>query len=209
MICKRDVGVFSILVFVGIAVAVTVLLCAGSASSSEPVDSVPGQAEVALYMRDYLERTPEPDERHVQVPELARMIAEESHRVGVDPLLTAVVIRYESGYEIKPGLGVKGKIGEVGLGQLHGLAFHEATEAGCVLDTVRGQVCGAAVFLRFCLELCAGDELGALRAYQGGSCSSKTAGAFLRFRSYLIAQGLVDEAKAVYKRQQKLFAANP
>lgn len=202
-------GVFlcAIIVFTAL-IAVLVLLCSANAAEvpgAASTASIPGAAEVALYMREYLEKTPEPDERHVNVPMLSEIIARQGRNFNIPPLLLAVVLRYESSYLVKPGLGVKGKAGEVGLGQLLGLARTTAGHAGCDLLTVEGQVCGAAAFLRRCLDECDRDELAALRAYQGGNCSAHTAGAFLRYRSYLIAQGLVSEARDVYEKQKKIF----
>lgn len=162
--------------------------------------------QVRDYIRRYLESTPERDERFVNITDMALLIVAESERFRVDPLMTAVVMRYESGYQVRPGLGIRGSAGERGLGQLHGLAFNTARRAGCELTTVKGQVCGAASWLRFCLDLCLEDELAALRAYQGGTCKAKTAGAFLRYRSLLIARGLAEQAAEVRKKQAKLFA---
>jgi hypothetical protein len=201
---KRDALLLLLLFLAILAVVVLVTETAGADASApmEPagspglvledpdVDVVyipPGQlgtvAEIEDYIKSFLSTWYKAGtgKRWSEAPEIARLIVAESLAVNLDPKMLAVTVKYESGFVVQPGLGIKGKKGERGLGQLHGLARARAVTAGCDLETIRGQLRGTALWLREALETCGGDELAAFRAYQTGSCKAKTSGSILRF----------------------------
>lgn len=201
----RD-GRNSVLLFLAIfAVAAVIILITelahGDASGpveprgASPVVSVeteiesepPGAVATVQQIEDYIKRflstwyKPGTGKRWSQVPEMSRWIYEEALAANVDPFMLAVTVKYESGFQVRQGLGIEGKKGERGLGQLHGMARNRALRAGCDLETPRGQLRGAALWLRAALDACGGDELKAFRAYQTGDCRIKTAGSTFRF----------------------------
>lgn len=178
------------------ALALSCALVAGTTAwAVEPANEVkkekhpPGVSrvqEIEEYINHFLEGTHNKDRRRKRAPELARLIVEEAEAAGVDPLVLAIILKRESSfYEARGGdrKGLTGKIGERGLGQLHGVAAMRARGLGCDLKTSRGQICGAARWFAACKERC-GSVRGGFESYQTGSCETKARGPKLRFSEY-------------------------
>lgn len=150
-----------------------------------------GAVATVLHLEEYIKKflstwyKPGTGKRWAEVPEMARWIYDEATAAQIDPYMLAITVKFESGFMQVAGLGVEGKRGERGLGQLHGLARNRAIKAGCDLETPQGQLRGAALWLRTALDSCGGDELQAFRAYQTGDCRVKTTGSTLRFAELL------------------------
>lgn len=121
--------------------------------------------------RDRCLRAIEATGRWKAAPDYAEAIVEAADGAGVPWAVLLVIARYESSYDPS---AVGGK-GERGLVQVHGEAA-----AGHDLTTPAGQLAAGAGWYAHCLERC-GDRLGALRAYQSGSCRKDIDGARVRF----------------------------
>lgn len=139
-----------------IALVFLALAVAGSARAEDPI-------ETEILSR--IELTP----RHRLHDETARTeFVRDIYAVSAAHDIAPRVILMTSFYESSWRTDVIGRIGEVGLMQLHGIAAE-----GCDLDTQRGQLdCGARA-LRASLDAC-GSLRGALTMYATGSCKTKS-----------------------------------
>lgn len=106
--------------------------------------------------------------RWKEAPRIAEGIVAAAEAEGVSWAVLLVIVRAESSYDDR----ALGKIGERGLVQVHG----EAAK-GFDLSTAEGQLAAGAAWWAHCRELCGGDRLRALQAYQTGRCSGKARGA--------------------------------
>jgi len=126
------------------------------------VASLPVWANETEAVRAYIEH----DKRKLRpskiasAVELVDPIVTISKEEGIDPMLTAVMIRFESSF--RPG--VVGKLGERGLMQVHGIALN-----GRKLATVRDEVRRGVVYLAACVRRC-GSILGGINRYMSGRC---------------------------------------
>jgi len=155
-------------------------------SIGEPREGVSEVAEVETYIKTFVangrkEQRAARDRRWKAIPELAALIVEVAREWSLDPLLVAVVVKYESSFY----QASVGAVGELGLMQVWGKAARDDDGKPYDLDTSRGQLmAGCHHFVR-CLEQCGGDVLSALKAYQSGQCGASRTGAGLRYREYL------------------------
>jgi soluble lytic murein transglycosylase-like protein len=95
---------------------------------------------------------------------------------GIDPLLVAVIISYESSWDFT----AVGKLGEKGLMQTHG----RASRGFDMTDPVQ-QIAAGCAHLARALEFCKGDLPGALSRYgTGGGCRPVARFVKLRLRAY-------------------------
>lgn len=90
---------------------------------------------------------------------LVAHIVEASAEYGLDPFLMTVIMFCESSFK----MSAVGKLGEVGLGQVHGLAAR-----GCDLSTERGQVQCTARWLAYARSLCNGSDKQMIARYATG-----------------------------------------
>jgi soluble lytic murein transglycosylase-like protein len=98
-------------------------------------------------------------ERH----KFAKDIITKANKYDLSPYLLTSIIYLESTFRTD----ARGKIGEHGLTQVHGMAAY-----GCDLSTQGGQIeCGAR-YLRSRIDHC-GDVRSGLTAYAGGRCRAK------------------------------------
>ena len=163
------------------------LLCIGI-QANEPAE-MGDQQEVVVtkYIRWFLEK---PCDRHPRkavcvqntqkwarwkrAPETAKLVTRISKQEGVDPLVTALVISYESSFVTKE---VRGKVGERGPMQVHGICAR-----GCDFSTYEGGLlCGVKCLARGYRQ-CDGSDRQALSKYQSGYCSSKALGPKKRYK---------------------------
>jgi hypothetical protein len=94
--------------------------------------------------------------------EIAAAVVEAEQAQGIPAELLVSVMYHESSFDS----AAIGKIGEVGLGQVHGLAAR-----GCDLTTARGQVqCSAAWLARWRFECSGSDWHNPLVGYASGAC---------------------------------------
>ena len=114
------------------------------------------------------------DVRWHRAPDLAQIIHKKATDAGVPPLLVAVVIYHESSF--REGQ-VRGKDGELGLGQFHGTAAK-----GVDLKTSEGQIEGVAGLLAKGSRECPTDLLSTLSYYQAGKCRTGSSGPRIRRR---------------------------
>jgi hypothetical protein len=97
--------------------------------------------------------------------EMANAIVGASRAHGVPPLLLTTIVYNESTFE----MSARGKLGEIGLTQVHGEAAKN-----CVLDTISGQLDCGARWLAHYYPTC-GDWEKSLTAYATrGQCVSKS-----------------------------------
>lgn len=125
--------------------------------------------------------TPKKDPRWGLAEEIERILIDAAELEGLDPALLVAMAYRESGFRT----GVTGKLGEVGLIQVHGVAARR-----CNLQTAEGQaMCGARWLARMISE-CGGYVVldsrrcqntlshaacgGGLAAYASGSCKVRT-----------------------------------
>jgi len=94
---------------------------------------------------------------------LAEHIVEASKDFEIDPYLMTVIMFCESSFK----MSAVGKLGEVGLGQVHGLAAK-----GCDLETERGQVRCTARWLSYARSFCdVSDKQMVARYATGRTCN--------------------------------------
>jgi hypothetical protein len=105
------------------------------------------------------------------------VVVEESQKLDIDPLLTAVVITYESGW--RDNVTSTSKYKEKGLMQVHGVAARSFN-----IKTSKGQIQAGTNWLKKCYNTC-GSWRKALNCYQtSGKCNAKIRGAKLRWQAY-------------------------
>ena len=99
--------------------------------------------------------------------EIAASIMDAQAAYGTPASLLTAIAYYESSFDS----AAVGKLGEIGLTQVHGLAA-----SGCELDSVRGQImCGARWLARW-KSVCGGDTwYRPLIGYASGSCETSSA----------------------------------
>jgi hypothetical protein len=121
---------------------VMLLLSSRDATAAEPAEQPPKSFEdevrsVDLAIKHFMRSEPgkvmsKDDEVRV---DMAKAIVEASHAHGIPPLLLTTIVYNESTFEMT----ALGKLGEVGLTQVHGVAARN-----CDLTTIPGQLeCGA------------------------------------------------------------------
>ena len=171
-------------VFVGLLLVLACSMVQANPVHASKLVVDPDVEKIERYIHDYLGEAYINSTRWNNARDMSESIVEAAEWANVDPLLLAVVIKHESGFRVLGGEGITGKLGERGLGQLHGVAARHARKKGLNLRTVLGQLRGAGMWLRRCLDQC-GDVEGGLRAYQTGKCMNvKVKGARLRYRAY-------------------------
>jgi hypothetical protein len=106
-------------------------------------------------------------------------------KYDLDPFLVAEVMFAESSWRTK----VRGKRGELGVLQCHGVAAR-----GFNLENVEEQFDCGAKYLRGSIDKCP-SLLDALGRYQSGECSSEVKGSRRRLRAYLRAVSRFREGK--------------
>lgn len=177
--------------------SILLVTCLSAAALAEEPAAGPAPSTASTYgdhAVDVVERYilaflgPLRDVRWRRVPFLARTIVDAASRYGLDPLLVAVVVRYESSYwEARKGatrgrgrhkrpadptadplLGAKG---EKGLMQVWGSAA-----SGCDLSTAEGQLDCGCRWLASRIASCDGDIACGLSRYQGKTCEEPTRG---------------------------------
>jgi hypothetical protein len=115
--------------------------------------------------------------------EIATAICAEAEEHDIPPALLASMAFYESSFDSR----AVGKIGEVGLLQVHG-----AAAVGCDLDTVAGQVaCGAAWLARWrdaCPKVHGWEQ--PLIGYASGACGTSSMRLIQRVKMRLRKAGL-------------------
>ena len=92
--------------------------------------------------------------------DLVAIIVHISEEYNIDPMLMIATLYRESSFK----MNVTGKIGEKGMGQVHGLA-----KRGCEMSTAYGQIDCAARWIHR-MELKCGSVHGAVSAYLSGKC---------------------------------------
>lgn len=180
---------FSALKFAGLALAVGLLLafvCKACEIKPAVAETRPG-AVAWLLLRDDI---PTGDDRWLNAKTFERILTGAALDNGLDPALFIAMAYKESSFEPE----ARGKIGEIGLVQVHGKAAR-----GCELETPEGQaLCGARWLVRV-TEDCGGRIVndnarcfltgsvgacsGGLSAYASGSCrASETVAKIVRNR---------------------------
>jgi hypothetical protein len=146
--------------------------------AEQPTRDPPQGAIAFLLERDH---TPPKDHRWTEAEAFEKVLIGAALDHGIDPALFIAMAYRESSFETT----ARGRMGELGLVQVHGKAAR-----GCELKTAEGQArCGAAWLARVTLE-CGGsialdlDQCrstasraacsGGLAAYASGSCSART-----------------------------------
>ena len=94
---------------------------------------------------------------------LVEMIVSISKKYNVDPILMIATLYRESSFK----MNVTGRIGEKGMGQVHGIA-----KRGCDMKTARGQIDCAARWMHR-MNLKCGSVKGMVSAYLSGRCKPK------------------------------------
>ena len=94
---------------------------------------------------------------------LVKTIVSVSDRYDVDPMLMIATLYRESSFK----MNATGRIGETGMGQVHGVA-----RRGCDMKTAHGQIECAARWMHK-MELKCGSVNGAISAYLSGRCKPK------------------------------------
>ena len=130
-----------------------------------PVAQADDKAELEAYVTDFLEpisKTRVYKKRLAGALRLIPSVITHAKLQGLDPLLVAVIISYESSWDFT----AVGKLGERGLMQTHG----RAAKGFDMTDPVQ-QIAAGCAHLARALEFCKGDVPGALTRYgTGGAC---------------------------------------
>ena len=100
---------------------------------------------------------------------LVPYVIEAAEKYAIDPLWVAVNLACESSFGIFGQR--KGKLGEIGLGQVHGTALRIIKKAGINLKTERGQIEGIAFLLKEGINRC-GNYKNSQNWYQTGRCKN-------------------------------------
>lgn len=103
------------------------------------------------------------------------IIVDKARKYRLDPLVVAVLMSLESSYS----QDARGKLGEVGLMQVHNSAIRE--EYGDALETVEGNIDAGFKVLRMCLDKC-GSESGMIACYGTGNCDANKVWVKMRVR---------------------------
>jgi soluble lytic murein transglycosylase-like protein len=166
------------------------LLLALPAAAGEPAGEIPAvhpaenetgrQAAVERYLEHFFRRTD--GKRLAKAKAHIPDVVAAAEGAGLDPLLVAVVIAYESTWSPK----AMGKDGEVGLMQVHGLAAE-----GHDVSTIPGNLAAGCSWLRSRIDRTGSLEAG-VAAYIGDSERARRMGRFRveRYREELKRQGL-------------------
>lgn len=143
------------------------------------VASAPASSDPEVVMESYMDYFFRKTDgtRREKAKKLVPLVVAAAQKENLDPLLVAVIISFESTWEV----GASGGIGEVGLMQVHGLA----TE-GFDVATVEGNLAAGCRWLASRIERCGSVEAG-VAAYIGGNERAKRSAAF-RIREYRAAQ---------------------
>jgi hypothetical protein len=150
------------------------------------------KAQLEAYLADELRVYPKRLRKAKQ--EYIPIILELCDEQKWDPLFIAVNITRESSWIAQS----KGKIGEVGLMQVHGAAVRVARKLYPTLDlsTARGQITTGVTWFSHCRKMCGDDFKRILAGYMTGSCENTGAfGVGLRMRKY-------KEAVKKYRRRE-------
>jgi hypothetical protein len=103
---------------------------------------------------------------------LAHYIVEAAEAYELDPFFLTTMVFYESAF--RPS--ARGDLGEVGLGQLHGVA-----KKGCDLSTPEGQLRCTARWLAYSRQLCDGSLEQTIARYATGDICTPEKGSRLQY----------------------------
>lgn len=124
------------------------------------------------YLAHYTRRAD--NAKNVYVP----IIVDESKKHGLDPLLMAVIVSFESSWLHKSS----GKLNEGGLYQI---MPRSPVRRRFKVDTIEGNIRGGVYWFGKAVEMCKGDMKQALSAYQSGRCKPVLKSAKRRWNKYI------------------------